>query len=142
MALPYLSEGLRRRTAVAARHRCGYCLTSEAITAMPLHIEHIIPIAAGGLSEEENLWLACALCNGHKGTQTHHVDPASGEWVRLFNPRNQIWREHFAWSEDGLEILGLTVCGRATVEALKLNNEFLRRARRRWVAVGWHPPAE
>jgi hypothetical protein len=109
---------------------------------MPLHIEHIVPIAAGGRSAEENLWLACPLCNGHEGTQTHHVDPATGERVLLFNPRAQSWREHFRWSDDGIEILGLTAHGRATIAALKLNNDFLTRARRRWVAVGWHPPGD
>ena len=30
-------------------------------------VEHIIPVAAGGASNEENLWLACPLCNGFSG---------------------------------------------------------------------------
>ncbi len=105
-------------------------------------IEHIIPLAAGGPSTEENLWLACPLCNGHKAAQTHHIDPASGERVPLFNPRQQVWNEHFCWSEDGAEIIGKTACGRATVIVLKLNNQYLVRARHRWVAVGWHPPRQ
>jgi HNH endonuclease len=45
-----------------AQYRCGYCLTSQRITAMPMHVEHIIPLAAGGTSAEEDLWLACPLC--------------------------------------------------------------------------------
>lgn len=81
-----------------------------------MHVEHIVPLAAGGSSEENNLWLACPLCNGHKGIQTHAIDPASGEEVRLFNPRWQVWREHFAWSADGILILGITACGRATTQ--------------------------
>lgn len=107
---------------------------------MPMHIEHIIPLAAGGGSEEDNLWLACPLCNGYKGVQTHSPDPASGVSVQLFNPRQQKWSDHFHWSEDGLQIVGKTACGRATAAALKLNNEFFLRARRRWVMAGWHPP--
>jgi hypothetical protein len=59
--------------------------------------------------------------------------------VPLFNPRRQVWREHFRWNESGIEIIGLTSCGRATAIALKLNNEYLTRARRRWVLAGWHP---
>jgi len=90
-----------------------------------MHVEHIIPLAAGGFSEEENLWMACALCIGYKGTQTHHMDPAAHELVPLYNPRKQSWCEHFHWSDDGVEVLGLTHCGRATIIALKLNNEFL-----------------
>jgi hypothetical protein len=105
-----------------------------------MHIEHIIPIAAGGQSVEENLWLACPLCNGYKGIQTHAHDPETGQVVALFNPRRQAWNEHFRWKDDGVEILGLTPCGRATVIALKLNNESVTRARRRWVLAGWHPP--
>lgn len=109
---------------------------------MPMHIEHIVPLAAGGSSAEDNLWLACALCNGHKATQTHHLDPDSGQSASLFDPRRQTWQTHFEWSEDGTRITGRTPTGRATVLALKLNHEHLTRARRRWVAVGWHPPKE
>lgn len=137
---PYIPEEVRRNVAEAARYRCGYCLTPQDFTAMPMHIEHIIPVAQGGVSTEENLWLACALCNGHKGVQTQHLDPDTGQIVRLFDPRRQAWTEHFQWSEDGSMIQGRTSCGRATVLALQLNNEHLTRARRRWVAVGWHPP--
>jgi len=60
----------------------------------------------------------------------------------LFNPRRQRWPEHFEWSEDGTQIVGLTDCGRATVEALKMNNPRIVRARQLWISVGWHPPAE
>ncbi|HEY3227585.1 MAG TPA: hypothetical protein VGJ87_00105 [Roseiflexaceae bacterium] len=58
----------------------------------------------------------------------------------LFNPRAQRWDEHFAWSDDGTQILGLTAIGRATIVALQLNRPLLVSARRRWVLVGWHPP--
>jgi hypothetical protein len=105
-----------------------------------MHVEHIDPIVEGGASTENNLWLSCPLCNGHKGTQTHSVDPVTRRRMRLFNPRRQVWRDHFRWSDDGIEVMGVTPVGRATVIALKLNNDHLVRARRRWVAVGWHPP--
>lgn len=123
-----------------AGHRCGYCRTSQLITAMPMHVEHIIPLAAGGPSDEENLWLACPLCNGSKGVRTQATDPETGEKASLFNPRQQVWDTHFQWGKGGIEIRGSTSCGRATVVALKLNNENLTRARRRWVLAGWHPP--
>ena len=107
-----------------------------------MHVEHIIPLAAGGTSDEDNLWLACSVCNNYKGTQTHALDPETEEQVPLFNPRTQPWTEHFAWSDDGIETIGLTSTGRATVEALKLNQPFMRRARRRWVIANWHPPID
>jgi hypothetical protein len=62
------------------------------------------------------------------------------EAVALFNPRQQHWSEHFGWSRDGTEIVGLTSCGRATIDALKMNNPRIVRSRRLWVSVGWHPP--
>ena len=61
------------------------------------------PVAKGGADTEDNLCLACELCNQYKWTRTHGLDPASGEQVALFNPRQDTWAEHFAWSADGKE---------------------------------------
>jgi hypothetical protein len=105
-----------------------------------MEFDHLIPQAAGGTNREENLWLACRRRNAFKGTQTHARDPQNGEWVALFNPRRQRWIDHFAWSEDGTEIIGKTPYGRATVAALKMNNAEIVVARRSWVSVGWWPP--
>jgi hypothetical protein len=60
--------------------------------------------------------------------------------MALFNPRQQLWIDHFAWSEDGTEIIGKAPCGRATITALKMNNAEIVVARRLWVSVGWWPP--
>ncbi len=126
----------------AAQYRCGYCLTSQQISGAQMHIEHITPLAYGGSSNENNLWLSCAWCNSYKATKTHAVDPQSGAEVPLFNPRTQVWLEHFRWSEDGTQIIGLTDIGRATVVALQMNNDYILPARRYWVVAGWHPPSE
>lgn len=40
--------------------------------------------------------------------------------VPLFNPRTQVWAEHFFW--EGLELNGITSIGRATVRVLDLNS--------------------
>jgi len=120
--------------------RCGYCLTSAAITGQPLSIEHLIPVARGGTSDEINLWLSCRRCNEYKGTQIEAWDDITKTVVSLFNPRQQKWLDHFKWSDNGTLIIGLTPCGRATVNALKLNNEDIVKARMLWVSVGWHPP--
>jgi hypothetical protein len=110
------------------------------LTGVSLSVDHIIPLAAGGPTVRENLWLACRPCNEFKGTQVQAVDPETGERVPLFNPRTQDWSEHFTWSADGTQVIGLTPVGRATVVALQLNRSMLVRARRRWVLVGLHPP--
>jgi len=135
-----ISEETRARVRAQAGHRCGYCLSPQRLVLGWLEIEHIIPKARGGPDDEENLWLACRLCNNFKGTQTDALDPDTGQRLRLFDPRRQRWSEHFAWSEDGTRVLGQTPCGRATVLALQLNNLIAVMVRRQWVATGWHPP--
>ena len=66
----------------------------------------------------------------------------TGERVPLFHPVQQRWRDHFVWSKDDTQIVGVTASGRATVDALRMNNPTIVRARRRWVAAGWHPPRD
>lgn len=106
-----------------------------------LEIEHLVPLSKGGTNEELNLWLACPLCNGHKANQTEAVDPETGQIVPLFNPRTQIWHEHFSWNEGGLKIVGNTPTGRATVIALHLADDpDALLVRSFWIQAGWHPP--
>lgn len=142
MSRQYIPEAVRQRVAEAARFRCGYCLISQQIAGPVLEVDHILPEARGGTADEENLWLACGWCNGYKGAQVDGLDPQTGQREPLFNPRKQIWSEHFKWSDDGAEIISLTPCGRATVATLQMNNSYIVPARRRWVAVGWHPPKD
>src|SRR5262249_50825314 len=108
-----VSRSLRARVARTAGHCCGYCRTPERIAGFRLNIEHIIPEARGGKTVEENLWLACHACNEFKGARIQGRDPETGKRVRLWNPRRQKWHDHFPWSADGMEIIGLTSCGRA-----------------------------
>jgi hypothetical protein len=136
----YVAKGLRELVARTAGYRCGYCLTQEAVVGAPMEIEHIVPESLGGATEEENLWLACSLCNDHKGDRVAALDPETGEMIRLYDPRRQIWKAHFAWTRAGDRIVGQTPVGRATVIALHLNRPALVRSRRVWVGAGWHPP--
>jgi 5-methylcytosine-specific restriction endonuclease McrA len=115
---------VRTRVQAQANDQCGYCRSLQKYILGVLEIEHIIPKAAGGSDDEENLWLACRLCNAYKGTQTDGRDPLTNRKVKLFNPRKQKWSRHFAWSNDGTCISGLMACGRATVLALQLNNPY------------------
>lgn len=142
MTRVYIPRALRERIAEQARHRCGYCLTPAVLIGAPLEIEHLIPVSLGGLTEEDNLWLACSLCNGHKGSRIAARDPLSGEIVSLFNPRRQPWNEHFAWTTTGDQIVGLTRTGRATIAALSLNRSALLLTRQTWIAAGLHPPRD
>lgn len=138
--MSYVGQKLRTKISKQAKNRCGYCLGEQQYIFAPLEIEHILPESLGGKTEEENLWLACRFCNGYKGTQTHGVDPLTKKRSKLFNPRRQKWNRHFKLSEDKTEIIGKTICGRATVDALQMNNEAQTSVRRNWIEVGWFPP--
>lgn len=140
MSSGWIPGEVRERIRTEAQDRCGYCQSHQKYVLGPLEIDHILPQARGGTDDEENLWLACRMCNAYKGTQTHARDPVTSRRVKLFNPRRQRWSTHFTWSEDGTKVLGRTVCGRATVVALQLNNVLAVMVRREWVAAGWHPP--
>jgi hypothetical protein len=108
-----------------------------------LEVEHIVPLVKGGSNDEANLWLACPLCNSHKASKTHAVDPETGELTPLFNPRTSSWHEHFAWIDGGLRISGKTPTGRATVVALHLDSDpDAIEVRSYWILAGWHPPTE
>lgn len=84
MSRSYVGKALREQVARAARYRCGYCLTSARVTGTRMEVDHVIPESLGGLTVEENLWLACSMCNDHKGNRIAAPDPLTGEVVRLF----------------------------------------------------------
>jgi DNA-directed RNA polymerase subunit RPC12/RpoP len=138
-----LSSKLEQKIRKDAKYRCGYCLSSQKLVMARLEIEHIIPLSKGGSNDESNLWLACPLCNSHKASKIEAIDPITEKTVPLFNPRKQIWSEHFQWSEDGIKIIGKTPVGRATVSALHLSDDpDALEVRSYWVMAGWHPPQE
>jgi hypothetical protein len=118
-----------------------YCRTAEFLTAMTFEFEHIQPLVASGKTVFENLCFACPSCNRHKSDRQVVIDPESSEAVALFHPQQQVWTEHFAWSESGWELMGLTAVGRATIAVLQMNRPALVRARAMWVKLGEHPPA-
>lgn len=140
MSRPRIPAELREVVRQRARRHCEYCQTSEWLTGLECEIDHIIPWTQGGPSTDDNLCLACASCNGYKQAKTHSIDPDTEEQVALFHPRQQRWHEHFGWSEDGTHITGSTPCGRATVDALRMNHALIVAARAIWVSFGHHPP--
>lgn len=141
MARAYIPIEIDRRVRAVARNRCGYCLSPQYLVMARLEIEHIIPLAKGGNNDESNLWLSCPICNRYKSDKTTGFDVETQQTTTLFNPRTQIWLEHFYWSEDGLRIVGKTPVGRATVLALHLSDDpDALEVRSYWVMAGWHPP--
>jgi hypothetical protein len=129
---------LRRQVIERAQDRCEYCGLSQAGQEAAFHVDHVVPIAAGGETTFENLALACVSCSLRKGARRTAPDPETGTNVPLFNPRRDSWRLHFRW--DGVRVVGLTPTGRATVAGLKLNRPLAMAIRQEEVFCNRHPP--
>ncbi len=114
-----METALQRAVRERAKHRCEYCHFPEAFAEAPFHIDHVIARQHGGSNDLGNRALACCFCNRFKGPNLSGLDPASNQVVRLFQPREDAWSEHFAW--NGPVLVGLTSTGRATIQALRLN---------------------
>lgn len=140
MSEPRLTAEQKDAVADRAGFCCEYCYSQLRFSPDPFSIEHIVPRVAGGTDELDNLALACQGCNSRKYTSTEALDPVTGRIVSLYHPRRQVWVEHFAWTDDSLQIVGLTPIGRATVEKLQLNREGVVNLRRVLHAIDEHPP--
>jgi hypothetical protein len=62
-----------------------------------------------------------------KGPNLTGIDPQTGEVVRLFHPRRDLWFDHFAYEEQ--YVVGTTPVGRTTVSLLEINDPERRRIR-------------
>ena len=113
-----LAGAVRRLVIERARRRCEYCLVHEENAGFPHEIDHIISLKHGGSSGIDNLAYACVLCNRYKGTDIASID-RSGRTIRLFDPRQDSWDEHFKL--HGPVIQPLTAVGEVTARMLRLN---------------------
>src|SRR5437868_4945835 len=87
-----------------AAGRCEYCRLAQAGQEATFHVDHIIPLAAGGLTEADNLALACVSCSLRKAARLSAVDPESNELTPLFHPRTDQWSAQFRWA--GVNLIG------------------------------------
>jgi HNH endonuclease len=133
-----IPTSLRRLAIQRADNRCEYCGLSQLGQAATFHIDHIVPVVAGGSTAADNLALACVSCSLYKGAKQDIEDPETSQTVVIFNPRQQTWQEHFSWR--GVEVVGLTAVGRATIHILKLNRAIIQAIRAEEEFFGRHPP--
>lgn len=119
-----------------ARHICEYCYAPEVVFNLPFEVEHITPQSRGGETSEDNLALSCRSCNLYKADSVSAFDELTQREIRLFDPRRDIWREHFSIMEETGEIEGLTETGRATVARLRINSKAQVEARKQWLKLG------
>jgi len=121
-----------------ATYHCEYCHAPELVFNFPFEVEHIVPRSLGGADAEFNLALACRSCNLHKGTRISGIDPESNTEVRLFNPRQDQWNDHFQVDGSGM-LVGKTLVGRVTVACLEMNSQAQVMARPLWIRLGLFP---
>ena len=120
-----------------AKNRCEYCRLHQAGQEATFHVDHVIPIKNGGQTTLNNLALACVSCSLHKSAKELVFDSQTNKFVAIFNPRIEIWGDHFQWKE--FEISGLTPSGRTTVKALKQNRPIILAIREEEQILGRHP---
>jgi len=133
-----VSGSLQAEVMLRAGNRCEYCRLSQFGQEAAFHIDHVIPRVAGGPTAAGNLALACVSCSLRKWAKQTATDPESGEPAPLFNPRTQVWAEHFRWA--GERIVPLTPTGRATVATLAMNRPLILAIRQEEAARSRHPP--
>ena len=118
----YIPEAVRQLVANRANHRCEYCLLPQRVAGFQFEIDHVISLKHGGSSDPENLAWSCPLCNGNKGSDLGTLlDVHSNQLIRFFNPRTDVWNEHFRLEDSGF-IVGLTPIGRTTADVLGMNS--------------------
>lgn len=103
---------------------------------LTFHIDHIIPEKQGGPSVLENLALACPSCNHYKGSVVVKYYYESGKMVLLFNPRKEVWNDHFKLELSGV-ITATSETGEATVEILAMNEQTRVEGRRTLIDLGF-----
>ena len=117
---------------------CEYCILPQASQEATFHVDHVLPRSQNGPTELANLALACVTCSLRKAARTAANDPRTGNAVRLFSPRSDLWTDHFAFTTTWRLRLR-TPTGRATIEALGMNRPAIVLIRRELVLLNRFP---
>lgn len=130
-----MNAAVRNLVKERAGYRCEYCRLHRDYDPQTFHVEHIVPKKHRGASSIDNLCLSCGECNQFKGTDFAGLLGEAA--IRLFNPRRQLWTDHFR-IDDG-KIIGITECGRVTEILLRFNLKRKVILRRLLIAEGLYP---
>lgn len=138
MSVTYISAALRRLVRVRADNLCEYCLLHEDDTFFGCEVDHIVSEKHAGLTTEDNLALACFVCNRNKGSDIGTLIPGSEALVRFYNPRLDRWQDHFRLAADGT-IVTATDVGEATARIFGFNTDERLLERQALQAAGRYP---
>ena len=135
--MSYIPANLRQLVIARAGNRCEYCGLSQLGQIATFHIDHVVPMSAGGATDSENLALACVSCSLHKAARQGFPDPQTARSTPVLNPRHDRWSDHFRWA--GVLLQGKSATGRATIAALHLNRPLTLAIREEEYRIGRHP---
>lgn len=130
-----ISESMRRQVAERAEYRCEYCLIPEKFLASIFHVDHIRSQKHKGKTILTNLAYACPHCNQNKGSDiATFVDDENELIIRFFNPRKDVWHNHFEINNG--EILSKSLIGKATISILDFNQIERIMLRQALISIG------
>lgn len=138
-----VSDELRRLVIERAGNCCEYCLLNQADNTFSFHIDHIISEKHGGETAAQNLCLSCPICNSFKDSDIGSIDHQTKHLTPLYNPRQQVWSEHFQLNGGVIE--PRTPEGRVTIFLLRLNQLDRVFERQELSSLGrypCHPPSQ
>lgn len=116
----YISRKDRDFVTQWAGYCCEYCLMPRRFSLFSFHVDHIISLKHGGVGNTDNLALACGFCNANKGTDLGTLITGEETIVRFFNPRTDIWTEHFEVTEGVVH--AKSPIGQATIKIFRFND--------------------
>lgn len=133
----YIPTELRHLVAERTEYLCEYCLIHEDDTFVGCQVDHIISLKHGGQTKAENLAYACVFCNRNKGSDIGSIVWRTGEFVQFFNPRKDVWANHFYL--EGSLIRPLTGIGEVTARILGFNSSERVLERATLITIGDYP---
>ena len=62
-----VSPGIKSKLRESQGDKCLYC--KKSLGRGKVHLDHVMPLALGGLHDDANLQVICSRCNGSKGAK-------------------------------------------------------------------------
>lgn len=118
-----ISKVARQLVRQRANFQCEYCLLNEKRSFIGFEVDHIISRKHRGSNDPNNLAYSCGDCNRNKGTDIASIDWNNNNQItRFYNPRLDLWAEHFRLSNTVVE--SLTSIGEVTVTIFRFNDQI------------------
>jgi hypothetical protein len=136
--MSYLSDKIRTQVWQRASDCCEYCFLHRDTAFFTHEIDHIISLKHNGQDILFNLALSCYYCNRFKGTDIGSI--YQGEFIRFYNPRIDIWQEHFEMDLGNATIQPLSPIGEVTASILGFNQVDRIIERQILIASNKYPP--